>query len=500
AGFEQGELIPQYSTVLRGAGSKDEEQAFLGYKWSQRRGAEGMVFLREPYDGGLLYTPGAQQRDEQAGKAAYYLRRAFQNLDHETPPENAPLHDKLRIAPTSAYFDFTRTGCDLAVNLAPSTADTSPVFDTRYPLAQLGDIAEIEQGQSPPSSAYNRDGNGLLFFQGSKDFGEYELIHSGVWTTEVTRKAVKGDLLMSVRAPVGELNRNPFQEICIGRGLAKLTPSKAINPLYFYHCLNVQKENIIGHKNLGFASISKREIEEIPIPLPPIEVQQRIVQAIEAIEAAEKKARESIATAQQAIETALLLCEGINPIQLNKLALINPPKIVEGLNDDSPISFIEMASVSDKGGLLNVATRHYGEVKTGYTNFIQGDIILAKITPCMENGKIAYLDSLPSQIGFGSTEFFVIRTNNKNTAKVIYHYLNRPAFRKPAERAMTGASGHRRVPKDFLEQFLLPDLSPTEQQNLLDEITRHEAQRAAAETELAAAPAKKRQILLDGIK
>lgn len=149
AGFEQGELVPQRTTVLRSAGSKDEEQTFLGYKWSQRRGAEGMIFLREPYDGGLLYTPGENQRDENPSKAAHYLRRAFLDIELEELPEKSPLSDKLRIALTSIYFDFTRTDCDLAVNLSPSAFDAMPVFDTRYPLVSLGEVADIFGGGTP---------------------------------------------------------------------------------------------------------------------------------------------------------------------------------------------------------------------------------------------------------------------------------------------------------------------------------------------------------------
>ncbi|MFN5516370.1 MAG: N-6 DNA methylase [Cyanobacteriota bacterium] len=519
--LESGELIHQSTTIVRGAGGKPEEQAFLGYKWSQRRGAEGMVFLREPYDGGMLYTPEApknpeakdcaespektpeaENRAESPEKAAHHLRAAFLGADPADIPDDCPLAGKLRIAPTPAYFDFTRTSVDLSINLSPKESGAIPVFETQYELVPLGQIAKVEQGQSPPSSAYNNQGEGLLFFQGSKDFGEFELKHSGVWTKEVTRKAIKGDLLMSVRAPVGNLNDNPFDEICIGRGLAKLTPSNALAPKYFFCCLLFQKDQITGHKNIGFSSISKREIEEIKIPLPPLPVQQRIVEEIEKVEAAEAKARNVITDAEQAIESILLriMDEKYQLVPLCELAKVNPPKITEGLDDSTIISFIEMASVSDKGYLITVEEKSYKEVRTGYTNFVQGDVLLAKITPCMENGKIAYLESLPHKIGFGSTEFFVIRANNEYTAKIIYYCLNREGFRQLAARVMTGASGHRRVPKNFLEQYKVPQMSIPDQQAVLAEIAEYEARKAAAEAELAAAPNKKRQILLDGLK
>ena len=147
--LKKGEIIPQYTTVLRSADNKAEEQAFLGYKWSQRRGAEGMVFLREPYEGGALYTPGLSNRDEPPAKAAYYFRKAFLVEAPDDLPDDGPLANKLRIAPTPAFFDFSRTGCDLAFNLSPIEPTANPVFDTQYPLVPLGDVVEIISGGTP---------------------------------------------------------------------------------------------------------------------------------------------------------------------------------------------------------------------------------------------------------------------------------------------------------------------------------------------------------------
>ena len=91
----------------------------------------------------------------------------------------------------------------------------------------MADIADVTSGQSPPGSSYNQDGIGMEFHQGKKHFGDSSLNASGVWTTEVTRKALPGDIVMSVRAPVGPINYVD-REVCIGRGLASIRPNEAI--------------------------------------------------------------------------------------------------------------------------------------------------------------------------------------------------------------------------------------------------------------------------------
>ncbi len=96
-------------------------------------------------------------------------------------------------------------------------------------------------------------------------------------------------------------------------------------------------------------------------------------------------------------------------------------------------------------------------IKGSYTYFRDGDIIIAKITPCMENGKCALVSGLTNGIGFGSSEFHVFRNSNAAVKQeYLFYYLNRESIRKQAEERMTGASGHRRVPIDFIDELPIP--------------------------------------------
>ena len=145
---------------------------------------------------------------------------------------------------------------------------------------KLKDVAKVIAGQSPKGENYNKNGVGLPFYQGKKDFGSKYLKPPTVWTSSVTKIAEKMDILISVRAPVGALNITT-ENVCIGRGLASIRASKKIiNNYLFYSILNVR--NLIK-ENSGavFNSINKSQIEDIGLFLTDIDEQKKIVEKIE---------------------------------------------------------------------------------------------------------------------------------------------------------------------------------------------------------------------------
>lgn len=143
-------------------------------------------------------------------------------------------------------------------------------------------------------------------------------------------------------------------------------------------------------------------------------------------------------------------------VKLEDISVVNPrlPKNVDELEQ---ISFLRMASVSEEATILNIERKQLFEAKKGFTYFEKGDILLAKITPCFENGKAVFLDDLPTQIGFGSTEFHVIRVDSSIAdAKYVFFMLWNDGFRFLAERNMTGSAGQKRVPANFLKGVKIP--------------------------------------------
>lgn len=147
---------------------------------------------------------------------------------------------------------------------------------------KIGEIAIVIAGQSPESKYYNRNAKGIPFYQGKKEFGDYELKKPTFWTTKTTKEALKGDILLSVRAPVGETNMSN-EKICIGRGLAAIRANKDYNSEFIYYFLNSIKKQIVGNTGAVFNSINKKQIEDILIPIQNLDEQNKTVNKIKLI-------------------------------------------------------------------------------------------------------------------------------------------------------------------------------------------------------------------------
>ena len=150
-----------------------------------------------------------------------------------------------------------------------------------WEVVRVGEVSDVIPGQSPPGESYNTIGEGEPFYQGKARFGEMYIGNPNKWTTDPQRFADEGDIIMSVRAPVGPVNLTSSR-ICIGRGLAAIRPKKdLVMTKFLFYALYSLEDSITGNTGATFASISKDGIEKIKIPLPQLHVQERIVRGIE---------------------------------------------------------------------------------------------------------------------------------------------------------------------------------------------------------------------------
>ncbi len=142
--------------------------------------------------------------------------------------------------------------------------------------------------------------------------------------------------------------------------------------------------------------------------------------------------------------------------RLDDVAPVNPRRPLNALADDEEIAFVGMASVEAETGRIDVTnTRNARQVRQGFTRFAPGDVLFAKITPCMENGKVAIVPEIPRGVGVGSTEFHVFGTNGV-LPEYLYYWVSQRSFRETAEFHMTGTAGQKRVPPDFLRDCPIP--------------------------------------------
>jgi len=167
------------------------------------------------------------------------------------------------------------------------------------------------------------------------------------------------------------------------------------------------------------------------------------------------------------------LPEGWVLTTLRDVCEINPPKALkESLAGNCPVTFVPMPAVDAKeGAITKPQTRRFSEVRKGFTSFREYDVIMAKITPCMENGKAAIARNLINGQGFGSTEFHVFRSTGAVLPEFIYHFIRQDVYRRAAEAEMTGSVGQKRVPQTFLETTELPLPPLPEQTRIVKSLT-----------------------------
>ncbi len=182
--------------------------------------------------------------------------------------------------------------------------------DGPYPLppgwrwVRLGELCQIIMGQSPPSLTYNTRQQGLPFFQGKADFREL-YPEPRIWCSSPQKLSELGDVLISVRAPVGPTNL-ANELCCIGRGLAALRPSDGLERMWLLYYLRSVGSELEGlGKGTAFAAITKRQLAELPIPLPPLDEQRRIVAKVEALMERVREAKHLRAEAEADTDTIL---------------------------------------------------------------------------------------------------------------------------------------------------------------------------------------------------
>lgn len=160
-------------------------------------------------------------------------------------------------------------------------------------------------------------------------------------------------------------------------------------------------------------------------------------------------------------------------ISLSGLAEVNPKVNLTGLSPNDLVSFIPMADLREGGGWLQRQTRSLKDVRSGFTPFAEGDVLFAKITPCMENGKGAHARGLVNGVGFGTTELHVLRAKGSTDSRFLYHWLQASRVRCRAVAFMGGSAGQQRVQSDFFDHYRVPCLEPAAQTrigSILDQI------------------------------
>ncbi len=225
---------------------------------------------------------------------------------------------------------------------------------------------------------------------------------------------------------------------------------------YIYYYLLGQRSNLLAlTSGAGQQNLNVGKIKNYYISYPTDKDEQDyIVKTLDAVAEMIKLRKETIQLTKDLIPAIFQEMfgniRGSEPIK--KHVIVNPRKV--SLNDDVEVSFFSMADVSVDGYILSSQRRRYSDVRNGFSSFMNDDVILAKITPCYENGKGAIVRDLINGIGFGSTEFYVLRCDKQYILpEYLFYLLRSDDFMELGKCHMKGAAGQKRLDKSFLQNF-----------------------------------------------
>ena len=348
--------------------------------------------------------------------------------------------------------------------------------------ARLGDVCTVVSGSTPKSTVPEYWDGDIKWITPAELSNDTYIINDSarhITALGVAKTGLKsfpaGTVILSSRAPIGKTAIAGCEMFC-NQGFKNLICSEKIDSKYLYYFLSGKTDylNSLG-RGATFKEISKAIVENIEIPLPEVEEQKRIAARFEWLLRLIQLQKAELEELDKLVKSRFIELFGMpgtdafgwGLVPLGSTCNINPKKSLDSrLVSGAMVSFVPMPAVTEHGEIDATAIKEYDEVKTGFTYFAENDVLFAKITPCMENGKGAVAKGLHNGIGFGSTEFHVLRPiSGKTDPYWIYTLTAFSQFRMDAASNMTGSAGQRRVPASFLENYRvsLPPIALQEQ-------------------------------------
>ena len=343
------------------------------------------------------------------------------------------------------------------------------------PLVRLEDHIETQSGGTPNTKKSEYYDGGTIPWLSSGEVNQGYISSTEKYITEegfensAAKWVPKNSVVIAMYgATAGKVGFITIP-LTTNQAVCALLPNDAFNPLYLYYAVSSQKNWMIAQcRGAAQPNISQGIIRSMEIPMPSLSEQMQFVNIIKQADKSGFDGRKS-----QFIEMFGNPLSSIQRYSLKKLGdccELNPRRPNLSLKDTDKVSFVPMPSVSENGCLQDVTDEEYGKVKKGFTYFENGDVLFAKITPCMENGKGAIAEGLTNNIGMGSTEFHVLRPIEELSSPYWLLALTRlQIFRERARKNMTGTGGQKRVPANYLENFMV-GLPPIEEQSRFENI------------------------------
>ena len=349
-----------------------------------------------------------------------------------------------------------------------------------FDMVALDKMARLQNGFAFKSSNYVGEGNRIIRITNVQKgiiIDDDPKFHPNLEPKDHQKFSLfDRDILISLTGNVGRVGRltKNLEPAYLNQRVSKIevTNPNHLNSDYLYWILHsniFERDCIENSTGVAQKNLSTKWIEEYSLPLPPIEVQQQIVDELEGYQKIIDGCRQVVDNYKPTID--------IDPswkmVELGEVVSINPRKSeVQSLDQLTSVSFVPMEDLNENEiSFVPTKSKQLQEVYGGYTYFRDDDVLLAKVTPCFENGKAGIARGLVSGIGFGSSEFYVLRSSEKVLPEWIYINTVTNQFRSQGIENFTGTSGLRRVPKSFVESYRIPVPDIDTQSEMIKKIT-----------------------------
>jgi len=343
-----------------------------------------------------------------------------------------------------------------------------------WKTARLEEVAQVLGGGTPSRTEKSYFG-GSIPWATPTDVTSLDGLYIGKAKETITDEGLKnsstklmpaGAVLLTSRATIG-FTAVAEVPMCTNQGFVNFVCGPELVPEFLAYWLQTQKSKLIQHAGgTTFKEIARGTVRKFEIAYPPIPEQRLIVDILSRAEGIVRLRREAEKKADELIPALFIDMFGdpaTNPKRwpvaaLGDVCTINPRLDKnQKPNADSIVSFVPMAAVDGiRGEVAIIEPRNYASVAKGFTTFIKDDVLFAKITPCMENGKAAIVPELVGGFGFGSTEFHVLRPTEHLHKAWLFGFVRRESFRQQAKLNFSGTAGQQRVPADFLKTLNVP--------------------------------------------
>lgn len=327
-----------------------------------------------------------------------------------------------------------------------------------WPLLSLGECCELRVGGTPSKQVDSFWQNGTIRWISSKYISDqgtissYDLITNEALASSATKIAPKGSTILVTRVSVGKAAYADF-DYAINQDMTCLIPDERINPRYLFIVASQLTEWIARDaQGIGVKGVTQKYVSELKIPVPPLNVQEEIVTEIENYQRIVNGAKQVVTNYRPSVHVDPTWEE----TTVGNICQLNPLKSeTKDLPSDTVVSFVPMADISENEMLfVPQTTKKLCEVYTGYTYFRNNDVLLAKVTPCFENGKSGVARNLENGVGFGSSEFYVLRPNNEKVfSEFIYYTICSRKFIEQGKNHMSGTGGLQRLTKEYLLSY-----------------------------------------------